>query len=325
MKIQHVGSAIDAVISANQKGKHLVLFLHGAPGSGKSAVVKAAAERHNMRLLDLRLSIKEPVDLTGMPKIEDGKTIFCPPGWLPREGKGILFLDEYAQAMLAMQNVGGQLIYDRMVGDYTLPPGWVVILASNDSKDRAGTTQTPQQIYNRCIHIDVDPDFDGWRDWAIDQIDARLLAFLDHRQELLSKPSKDQRSFPSLRSWEFVSNILGEEMPNVIRLEMVSGAVGAGPAAELIGFLDVYESMVSWREVFAHPEETQLPFGAAATYALMSVLARRVTMDTIDALVTYLRRMGREMGNLCMTDAGRLHPALKETKAYTQWAIENHI
>jgi hypothetical protein len=57
----------------------------------------------------------------------------------------------------------------------------------------------------------------------------------------------------------------------------------------------------------------------------MSVLSRRVTIDTIDALVTYLRRVSREMGNLCMTDAGRLNPVLKETTAYTQWAIDNHI
>jgi hypothetical protein len=48
-------------------------------------------------------------------------------------------------------------------------------------------------------------------------------------------------------------------------------------------------------------------------------------MDTIQALTIYLTRMGKEMGNLCMTDVGRLHPALKETKAYTQWAIKHHI
>jgi hypothetical protein len=325
MKLQHVSSAIDAVISANQKGKHLVLFLHGSPGSGKSAIVADAAKRHEIALLDLRLSIKEPVDLTGMPKVENGETVFCPPGWLPKDGKGILFLDEYAQAMLAMQNVGGQLIYDRAVGDYRLPPGWVVILASNNQQDRAGTTQTPQQINNRVIHIDVDPDFDGWRNWAIDQIDSRVLAFLDYRQELLSKPSKDARAFPSLRTWEFVSDLLGEDLPPVIFQEMISGTVGGGPAAELIGFLDVYAGLVPWRDVFTDPHGAALPEGAASTYALMSVLSRRVSLTTVDALATYLNRISREMGNLCMTDAGRLHPEIKDTKAYTQWAINNHI
>lgn len=325
MKLQHVSSAIDAVISANQKGKHLVLFLHGSPGSGKSAIVADAAKRHDMALLDLRLSIKEPVDLTGMPKVENGETVFCPPGWLPKDGRGILFLDEYAQAMLAMQNVGGQLIYDRAVGDYRLPPGWVVILASNNQQDRAGTTQTPQQINNRVIHIDVDPDFDGWREWAIDQIDSRVLAFLDYRQDLLNLPSKDARAFPSLRTWEFVSHILDEDLPPVIFQELISGTVGRGPAAELIGFLDVYAGLVPWRDVFADPDGAGLPEGAAATYALMSVLSRRVSLTTVDALTTYLKRISREMGNLCMTDAGRLHPEIKDTKAYTQWAIDNHI
>jgi hypothetical protein len=106
---------------------------------------------------------------------------------------------------------------------------------------------------------------------------------------------------------------------------MISGAVGPGPAAELVGFLDVYAGLVSWREVFDVPVAARLPDGPANYYALMSVLARRVTIDTIDALVIYLRRISREMGNLCMTDAGRLSPALKETRAYTQWSIDNHI
>ncbi len=326
MRIQQVHTAIDAVISAARKGRYLCIFLHGPPGSAKSALAREAARRNRMRFMDLRLSIKEPVDLTGAPQVVDGKTVFCPPGWLPVDGEGVLFLDEYAQAMLAMQNVGGQLIYDRCVGDYTLPPGWIVILASNDAKDKAGTSRTPQQINNRVIHIDVETDYDGWRDWAMDnEIDARLIAFLDHRQELLCKPSPDARAFPTLRTWDFASTIIGEDLPRPIQYEMLAGTVGPGPAAELTGFLDVYAGLVSWRAVLANPVTAALPEGPANSYALMSVLSRRVTIDTIDALVIYLRRISREMGNLCMTDAGRLSPVLKETQAYTQWAIDNHI
>ena len=82
---------------------------------------------------------------------------------------------------------------------------------------------------------------------------------------------------------------------------------------------------MSWRDVFTLPLTTRLPIGPAATYALMSVLARRVDLSTIDALAIYLARLPREMGNLCMTDAGRINPVIKETKAYTSWAIHNHI
>jgi hypothetical protein len=330
MRIQHVHTAIDAVISANKRGEHLTLFLHSPPGTGKSAIVKAAAERHGLPFLDIRLSIHEPVDLTGVPMVKDGKTVFCPPGWLPSYEKGqpdgVLFLDEIAQAMLSMQNVSGQIIYDRCMGDYVLPAGWIVILASNDLKDRAGTTRTPQQINNRCIHIDVEADYQSWRDWALDNdLNPQLVAFLDTRPELLCRPSPDARAFPTPRTWEFASTIIDEELPRAIQFEMLSGTVGPGPAAELVGFLDVYAGLVSWRDVLTNPEHAPLPDGPANNYALMSVLARRVSMDTIDALVTYLRRISREMGNLCMSDIARLHPVLKETRAYTQWSIDNHI
>ena len=91
MRIQHVHTAIDAVISAARKGRYLALFLHGHPGSAKSALVRAAARRNRMQFMDLRLSIHEPVDLTGVPTIRDGKTLFCAPAWLPTDGEGILF------------------------------------------------------------------------------------------------------------------------------------------------------------------------------------------------------------------------------------------
>ena len=333
MKPSHVACLLDAAIktamSAKRKQDYIVPSLKGAPGTAKSALVEDAASRAGIPFWDVRLSIKDTVDLTGVPKVDkNGRTVFAPPGWLPSEGPGVLFLDEYAQAMLSMQNVGGQLIYDRRAGDYVVPDGVLIVLASNRQQDRAGTSQTPQQINNRVIHIDVDADYDDWRNgYALDAgIDQRVIAFLDFRPELLCQPSKDAEAFPTLRTWEYASNILGMELPPIVRNETLAGCVGKGAAAELIGFVDTYEQGVSlWREVFAKPKTAPIPPPGAPMYALMSVLARRVEYDTLETLIAYLERANKEMANLCIHDAARLKPVIKEHPAYVAWSVEHRI
>jgi hypothetical protein len=326
MRIQEIADTIDFVIRAAEGGEYITLYIHGPSGIGKSKVVWQAGERHGMQVLDVRTAIKEAVDFSGGMDIEDGLTYFRPPAWLPRKGRGILFLDEHAQAMISTQSASSSLIYDRTLGDYTLPPGWIVILAGNNMSDRAATNRTPQHINNRCIHIDAEVDHAGWKAWAVDKgLDKRLIAFLSWRVELLHKASPDARAFPTPRSWEFVNTIIKGGLPRSLQFELISGTVGQGPASEMMGFLDVYGKLPRWEEVFDAPVTAELPEGPANSYALMSVLSHRVTIDTIDALVIYLRRISRELGNLCMTDAGNNYPVLKETSAYTQWAIDNHI
>lgn len=327
MRTGNVSLVLDSVIKANTEGRHLVPFLKGAPGTAKSSLVLDAAERAGIAFLDVRLSVREPVDLIGAMQVKNGKTIYAPPAWLPTEGRGILFFDEYAQAMLAMMNAAGQLLYERRIGDYNLPAGWIIVLASNRRQDRAGTTTVPQQINNRCIHINVEVRFDDWvTDYATKVgIDWRVIHFLDQRQELMSKPSPDAEAFPSLRTWEYVSSILTMDLPSQIMEEMIMGTVGEGAGAEFIRSLRVMDSIPPWRDVFTKPTECPVPENVAALYALMSVLAINATTKTMKALTTYLSRCPSEMSAVCMHTIGRVQPGLKETKAYTDWALNNHV
>ena len=52
--------------------------LLGAPGLGKSDVVKQVAKENNLKLIDFRLSTADPTDLSGLPFMDDGRSIFLP-------------------------------------------------------------------------------------------------------------------------------------------------------------------------------------------------------------------------------------------------------
>ena len=63
-------------------------FLWGAPGIGKSSIVKAIAQERGVGFIDLRLALMDPTDLKGIPFYdkESHSALWAPPAFLPREG-----------------------------------------------------------------------------------------------------------------------------------------------------------------------------------------------------------------------------------------------
>src|SRR5947209_6926964 len=69
------------------------VLLHGRHGVGKSALVKQAAQQLNVQFIVRDLSLMEPPDLVGIPRVSDtGRTVYAAPSFLPGDGKGILML-----------------------------------------------------------------------------------------------------------------------------------------------------------------------------------------------------------------------------------------
>ena len=328
MTPSEVKQLLKAVYAANQDRKqHHVIFLHGAPGMAKSAVVADTATDLGIGFMDYRISSKDLTDFTGVPEVVEHETYFAKPGHLPKSGKGIFFMDEFAQGTQNLQSVSAQILYDRMCGEYKFPDDWMIVVASNRGTDRAGTHPTPQQVNNRCTHINMEMAFEDWKEWAFaNEIDERLIYFLDSRQELLCQPSKDAEAFPTPRTWEFVSSIMQMNLNQNIKSETIRGTVGDGPGYELMGFMQIFETIVPWRDVLKEPLTTPLPTNSSAKFALMGVLAKNVKFDTIDNLVLYLDRMpDQDVANMCIMTAGRRNKALLETSAYTNWCIARNI
>ena len=87
------------------------VMLWGPPGVGKSDAVRQMGARFSCKVIDIRLNIREPVDLRGIPvpNAKTGTTKWYTPDELPnvdRDGEeGILFLDEINTASPAMMAV----------------------------------------------------------------------------------------------------------------------------------------------------------------------------------------------------------------------------
>lgn len=303
------------------------LMMWGPPGVGKSSLLKAIGAEDNLQVNDLRLSLLDPVDLRGFPFRDGGTMRWAPADLLPQDpdSRGILFLDEINAAPPATQAAAYQLVLDRQIGTYRLPDGWTIIAAGNRESDAGVTYTMPAPLANRFIHEDFDVDFDDWVKWAQDkQLRVEVLNFIRFRPELLNKFDPDSRSFPTPRSWEFVSDILadGDEDPEV-EMGLIGGSVGKGACAEFKAFLKIFRDLPNPDLVLMNPKAAKVPTDPATLYALCGALSVRANEGNFERFMEYAERVKPEFQVLMVRDAVTRSRNLADTKEFTDWAIKN--
>lgn len=321
MNAIRIKSSLRTLVSLKQP-----VFLWGAPGVGKSQVVAQVADEMGLALTDVRAVLLDPVDLRGLPSVKDGAAHWCPPSFLPSSGKGILFLDELNAAPPLVQAACYQLVLDRRVGEYVLPDGWSVVAAGNRESDRAVTHRMPSALANRFVHLDFSVDVDTWLGWA-DQagVCEEVRAFIRFRPNLLHNfdPGKNEKAFPSPRSWEFAARILASTPDPEVELSLLKGTVGPGAAAEFAGFSRMFRQLPDPDAVINRPDTAVVPEEPATLYALCEALAKRAGDDTAENIVTYASRLPSEFGVLLVRDAVKNHRGVVESPAFSRWATAN--
>jgi hypothetical protein len=324
MKASYVKEALKSLIESKRP-----TFIWGAPGVGKSQVVQQVAKELKLEVRDVRAVLLDPVDLRGLPHINgDHRAHWCPPEFLPREGRGILFLDELNAAPPLVQAACYQLVLDRKLGEYELPEGWTVIAAGNRESDRAVVHRMTSALANRFVHLDFDVDLNDWVEWArAHDVASEVIAFLRFKPGLLHAfdPKLNERAFPTPRSWEFVSDILKNKITiPAVEFEVLKGTVGEGTAAEFSGFLRVFRSLPNIDLILQNPDQAEVPTTKPdVLYALTGALSRRATAKTAANLLKYYNRLPAEFSVLAVRDSVAFCPEMVNTKEYVDWATKH--
>jgi len=284
MRPAHLNTVLDQEFLGAQQDTHTPVMLWGPPGVGKSQIITQIGARHNVPVIDIRLSQMEPSDLRGIPFREGNAVEWAIPAMLPdteRHGtQGILFLDEITSAVPSVSAAAYQLILDRRLGEYEVPNGWAIFAAGNRQGDRGVSYTMPAPLANRFSHYEVDLNLDDWVSWAYSYgIDERIIAFLRFRPELLFDfdPAHNPVAFPSPRSWEFAHRALQkfDQTPSVL-LGSLQACVGGTAGIELKAYLDNLASMPDI-DAILRGERVPAPVSIDLQYAVASALISRAT------------------------------------------------
>jgi len=303
-------------------------FLWGAPGIGKSSIVKQIADEKEIGFIDLRLALMDPTDLKGIPFYDkDSHTaLWAPPAFLPRDGSGILFLDELNSAAPSVQASAYQLILDRKVGEYELPKGWAIVAAGNRESDRGVTYRMPSPLANRFVHFEMEVSVDDWRLWAYkSNLDERIIAYISYKSEdLFTFDAKsDAKSFATPRSWEYVNNILKSGVSADLLLDTISGAVGKEVAVSFLSFMKVMnklpdiQTILTCRDKVEYVDEVDVLYALSA--GLVSAYLKEPDDESLENILHYTLEMKSEFAVMIVQDLQRNGVTMEGSELFKTW------
>lgn len=322
MRATDLSAAIESLVQ-----QRVPTFLWGAPGIGKSSIVKQIAKSKGIGFIDLRLALMDPTDLKGIPFYDkDSHTaLWAPPAFLPRDGEGILFLDELNSAAPSVQASAYQLILDRRVGEYELPEGWAIVAAGNREGDRGVTYRMPSPLANRFVHFEMDVDVEDWRLWAYkNAIDDRVVSYISYKNEHLFTfdAKSDTKSFATPRSWEYVNSVLKSSVSENLLLETIGGAVGRDVAVSFLAFCKVVNRLPDIKSILEsgsgeYSDEVDVLY--ALSTGLVSAYLKESDDEKLENILSYTLGLKSEFAVMTVQDLQRNGVSMEHLKAFGEW------
>ena len=240
-------------------------------GLGKTRITEQIAEVKGLEHRVFRICDKSPVEINGVPVPNKTTTHWLPPEGLPKDGRGILLIDEIVRAPFTMQGIAQQLIHERQTMSYSLPDGWFIFATGNRKSDRTGSFDMPADVANRFDHYTLVPDLDSTLEYFVQQnVHEDIIGFLRFRPECLHRFERDAVAWPSPRTW------LENALPRLEAERTIAPAVGEAVAAEFKAYRDLKDELPDLTPILeGRGKSIAFPSEASQRYAVTTALSLR--------------------------------------------------
>jgi hypothetical protein len=282
-------------------------LLWGAHGVGKSEMFARAAIDLRIGFLSRDLSLMEPPDLVGMPKMDGKTTLFLPPDFLPRSGEGIIVFEELNRCERYMRAPCLQLLTDRTLNDYRLPRGWLPAAAANPADVEYDVCDLDPALLSRFVQAVVVPDCDDWLVWArCNDIHPAVIDYISSDTTVFDHPDSNPRA------WKYVSDLVrasdGKAGAKTLRAAVL-GVVGDKRGAAFLRHLDGSKRPFSADKILSSYDEHgptvrhwikkgQLDLVKATLLAVKKELQAKNRIEAIKACERQWRNLARFLHDL---------------------------
>lgn len=264
----------------------LVPMVEGAPGQGKSSMMKEIAKEANLKLIDVRLAQCDPTDLLGFPSVdkEANKASYTPMDTFPLETdalpKGmngwLLFLDELPNASTAVQIAAYKLILDREVGNHKLHPNCYIVAAGNREQDGCFVQEFPEALKSRVTFLDLETTYEEFLDYASkNNFSAEVIGFINFKPSALNMkiPDSEDKAYACNRTWEFADRIIQSNSDAVLTRNLLNGTIGTVATSEFTAFCKYYNHLPNYKDVINNKAKPVDSSDVGIMYALTSMLS----------------------------------------------------
>ncbi len=204
------------------------IFLLGAPGIGKTAIMEQIAQDMGIALVSYSMTHHTRQSALGLPFIarkDYGGTSVSVSEYTMSEiiasvydtceasgiKEGILFLDEINCVSETLAPAMLQFLQYKTFGRHQVPQGWVIVTAGNPPEYNKSVREFDVATLDRLKVMEVEPDYGVWKEYASGKhIHNAVTSYLDLKKEHFYRieMTAKGRSYVTARGWEDLSEIL---------------------------------------------------------------------------------------------------------------------
>ncbi len=204
------------------------IFLLGAPGIGKTAIMEQIAQELGIALVSYSMTHHTRQSALGLPFITQknyGGTQYNVSEYTMSEiiasiydtmeasgiREGILFLDEINCVSETLSPSMLQFLQYKTFGRHSVPEGWVIVTAGNPPEYNKSVREFDVVTMDRLKLLEVEPDVRIWKEYASERrIHGAVVSYLDLKKEhfYCMEMTTKGRSYVTARGWEDLSQML---------------------------------------------------------------------------------------------------------------------
>lgn len=204
------------------------IFLLGAPGIGKTAIMEQVASELSIALVSYSMTHHTRQSALGLPYITEKEyegekfqvseytmSEIISSVYETMEGsgikEGILFLDEINCVSETLAPAMLQFLQYKTFGKHRVPEGFIIVTAGNPPEYNKSVREFDVVTMDRLKVLEVEADYDAWKTYAREMgIHGAIVSFLELKKEYFYhiETTIKGRLYVTARGWEDLSQIL---------------------------------------------------------------------------------------------------------------------